>query len=162
MQFDINAERAKSMSWSMKEHLAKAGYDVPNKAILEALTQSLGVSNYRTLVALSKKASEVSAAVDKASDTPRRTYFSERRYLVAEAWGHIFAGRTEQMVRFVFDRQAQNMVYMEFNDGTVASRAEMEDVKDSLLNANEEALEDPAGWGLDEEAEIPDWAKPAA
>lgn len=85
-----------------------------------------------------------------------------RRYLVAEYWGHIFAGSEEQMVRFVFDREAQDLAYMEFSDGTVATRAEMDDVKDSLLNANREALEDPAGWGFDEEADIPDWAKPAA
>ena len=162
MQFDINAERAKAISWSMKERFAKAGYVVPNKAILEALAQSLGVSNYRTLVALSKQTHDAPAAASNASEELQRPAFGERRYLVAEYWGHIFAGNTEQMVRFVFDREAQDMAYLEFKDGTVATKAELNDVKDSLLNANPEALEDPAGWGLDEEAEVPDWAKPTA
>lgn len=162
MQFDINAERAKAMSWSMKERFAKAGHNVPHKMILEALTESLGVSNYRTLAALSKKAPHTQEVAEKSSEHSRRPAFGERRYLVAENWGHTFGGTTEQMVSFVFDREAHDMVYMEFHNGTVASRAEMNDVKDSLLNANPEALEDPAGWGLDEEAKVPDWAKPAA
>jgi hypothetical protein len=53
MLIDINAERAKSLVWSMKNYLAQAGYEVPNTVLLEAFSQGIGCTNYRTLKAVS-------------------------------------------------------------------------------------------------------------
>lgn len=81
------------------------------------------------------------------------------RYLVAEGWGHFFAG-VEKSVRFVFDRETRTIVAMElyrvgWRPTTDAQRA---DVLDSLLNANEVALFFPSDYGLDEVDELPEWA----
>jgi len=48
MQIELNEDRLKELSWSMKKHLAVKGFDVPNTTMLEALAQGLGFSNYRT------------------------------------------------------------------------------------------------------------------
>jgi hypothetical protein len=36
------------------------------------------------------------------------------------------------------------------------------DVKDSVVNANPEAVEHPAEWGLEETDDLPDWAAQAS
>ncbi|MBC8742753.1 hypothetical protein F6X40_40450 [Paraburkholderia sp. UCT31] len=291
MQVEFNEERAKALAWSMKKYLAGAGHDVPNTALLEALAQGLGYSDFRTLKAMSdappahrtlarelmKGDAEVFVYLDTsyvgASYTPgypswaklvltedilahiietqqevaskgraeavlqsgflvrwareasyRRAfeeltvspraiwasfylkhedghvqtelvhlddliarlrerskgdvvYFNadkalveesdcenpnfepEYRYLVAESWGHIFAGNHEQRVAFVFDVKTQHITHMRIG-GVAANRAEMADVEDSLLNANGEAFDDPEDWGLESTDELPDWAQP--
>lgn len=53
MLIDVNAERAKALVWSMKNYLARAGYEVPNGVMLEAFSQGVGCTNYRTLKAAS-------------------------------------------------------------------------------------------------------------
>lgn len=55
MLIDVNAERAKALAWSMKNYLARAGYEVPNGVMLEAFSQGIGYTNYRTLKAASKE-----------------------------------------------------------------------------------------------------------
>ena len=161
MQIEINAERAKSLVWSMKNHLAQAGYDVPNTALLEAFSKGVGFTNYRTLKVSSASTSTQAMAPAESSEPASAGLKSQPRYVVAFCWGHIFAGSREQPVDFVFDRETNRIVYMEFschnNSATPATRAEMDDVQDSLMNANSEALEDPASWELEEVDELPDW-----
>jgi hypothetical protein len=286
MQFEINDARVKSLAWSMKNALSDKGHDVPSTAILEALSQGLGFSDYRTLKAMSEepsefvkrarewmkgdaevavyfqtyydtmlmapdypdwgklvltenalanifelhakveneKLSEIASAnfglhwknqenyrldfpqliVDSSSVflkvclrhedgavQTRPWYFDDlhaaiktrkageavfveledtkevessdpdspeyARYLVAGSWGHCFVGSKEPMVSFVFDRKVKHITYMLVGD-ELAHRDEMADVEDSLLNANEEALDDPKGWGLEEMDQLPPWA----
>lgn len=79
-------------------------------------------------------------------------------------WSHIFHDNgPASNLRIVFDRQAKKVVAMEINRGPwwrAASAAEMADVEDSLKNANEEALDDPDAWGLEESGSLPGWAAP--
>jgi hypothetical protein len=161
MRIEINAERAKSLVWSMKNHLAQAGYDVPNTALLEAFSKGLGFTNYRTLKVASDSSSLQTTVPAEIPEHAPAMVNSQPQYVVALCWGHIFAGSREQAVDFVFDRATNRIVYMEFsshNDSaTPATRAEMDDVQDSLINANSEALEDPASWELEEVDELPDW-----
>lgn len=83
---------------------------------------------------------------------------------VGAGWGHIFTedGReVERDTRFVYDRDAGRLVHLDIlrgNKWREASRAEIEDLEDSLKNANEDALENPADWDLDETDDLPEWA----
>lgn len=99
------------------------------------------------------------------------------RYIVADpaqgmGWSHIFsekndAGRDverERMTRFVYDAELGSLIHLEIHQiGCMrdADAAETADVEDSLKNANSEALDDPAAWGLIVSDTLPDWcAKP--
>jgi hypothetical protein len=297
MQFEINDARVKNLAWSMKNYLGDKGHDVPNTAILEALAQGLGFSDYRTLKAMSAEEPAASEEVstylqeaqallkgdkevavyfgtyyssmlmapqypdwcklklspallarilelrDKAaaeriavftldegfsmdwesrnkyrisseelhvdssavwgkmqlrhedgdvstrpwyydsmrtalesrsvgepvfvevsdevevqtSDPASPRFAGQEQYLIAEDWGHTFVGSTETMVSFVFDTTVHRITYMMVK-GQLASRAEIADVENSLLNANSEALDDPEEWGLEASDELPDWA----
>lgn len=82
------------------------------------------------------------------------------RYLIAQSWGHIFEGFGEREVRFVFDRKTGLLVSADINCGVwqPASRIQRQDVQDSLVNANPEALDRPVEYGLIEADEPPEWA----
>lgn len=84
------------------------------------------------------------------------------RYLIAAHWPHIFDGaRAPATVRFVFERVSETICRLEMLDGAVwilASRVQLEDVQDSLLNANEDALSSPSDYGLTESEYLPEWA----
>lgn len=87
---------------------------------------------------------------------------SQRAYLVADAWNHIFEGIGERTVRFVFDRKAQKIVFMQAVDGRywLSSTAEqVADVEDSLKHANDEALVSPHDYGLTAADYLPAWAE---
>lgn len=85
-----------------------------------------------------------------------------RRYVHGE-WEHIFPGNRRGLVRFVFDRTLKQIVAMEVQDRdqswALANRIQRDDVEDSLLHANPEALEDPGSEDLQESGELPDWAR---
>ncbi|MEJ8837632.1 hypothetical protein [Ramlibacter sp. AN1133] len=93
------------------------------------------------------------AAGEEADAVPR---------YVHGAWDHIFQeGRPAVPVRFVYDRQGGELVALEcqINQGwSSASEAEMGDVEDSLKNGNEDAIDDPDSYGLEEGDVLPDWA----
>lgn len=78
-------------------------------------------------------------------------------------WTHLFGpGIPEVTVRFVFDRQANTMVCMDIQTATkwvAASTAQIQDVEDSLKNANDDALENPHDWDLEQSDTLPDWAQ---
>ena len=85
------------------------------------------------------------------------------RYLHG-GWSHLFQipGRqVERQCRIVFDRTENAVSVMQvrasskWRDSTLAER---QDVTDSIVNANPEALEDPAAWELDRSATLPAWA----
>lgn len=89
------------------------------------------------------------------------------RYLVADEpsslWGHIFDGRREVMTRFVFDQSDLKLLAAQIkwdaNGGwSDANAVELADLEDSLVNANEDALDDPANYGLLVADDLPDWA----
>lgn len=96
----------------------------------------------------------------------------EPRYVVADpevegsGWTHIFReGRrdVERDVRFVWDREKEEVVSLFVKRGGAwqnGSKDEIADLEDSLANANEEAIENPGGWGLQEMMRLPDWAAP--
>lgn len=96
------------------------------------------------------------------------------RYVIADpeqgnGWDHIFleesdSGRIvqrERDVRFVFDRQTEEVVYMDVFRGhnyQASDREEREDLAQSLLEANPEAIEDANENGLIASDTLPDWA----
>lgn len=87
---------------------------------------------------------------------------TQPRYLISNGWAHLFEGFGPRTVRFVFDRDWQELVAMEIEYASgwqPALSAERADVQDSLLTANEDALVTPAAWGLIAAADLPDWAK---
>jgi hypothetical protein len=81
-------------------------------------------------------------------------------------WGHIFeADEHERMTRIVIDADSQKLVFAQVQrirsmDSTYseASRHEMADLEDSLLDANADLFNDPVGFGLTTTDEIPEWA----
>lgn len=96
------------------------------------------------------------------------------RYIIAHCdrdlgagWGHIFTEddrEVERDTRFVYDRDTEKLVHLDIlrgNKWREASRAEIADLEDSLKNANEDALDNPGNWDLDEADELPQWAEGA-
>lgn len=81
-------------------------------------------------------------------------------------WGHIFDGdQSERLTRIVIDAQSRKLIRMEVqrnrsvnNSYTEASRIEVADVEDSLVNANSEVFDTPADFGLISTNDLPDWA----
>lgn len=94
------------------------------------------------------------------------------RFVIADpavpshGWTHIFeetGGDAERSVRFVYDREEEVLHHAEVKHGrhfVRASDIEFDDLSDSLVNANEEALADPEDWGLIAADDLPDWAPP--
>jgi len=81
------------------------------------------------------------------------------------AWTHLFgSGRQETTVHLVYGLKEERIVAMQIQDGpssdncVPASRAEIDDVEDSLKNANPEALENPEDYGLSRGYVLPVWA----
>lgn len=89
---------------------------------------------------------------------------ADGRYMVDDAWGHIFSeGRreVERDVRLVWDRGEERIVAMEIRRGhkwQEADRAEVDDVTDSLVNANPWALDPEHEDAMEMTGELPDWA----
>ncbi len=85
------------------------------------------------------------------------------RYLEGYEWTHIFVedGRPrERSTRFVFDTQTRMIPVMDImrdNKWRGASEAEKDDLLDSLVNANPEAIENPEEWELEQTDVLPDW-----
>ena len=67
-------------------------------------------------------------------------------------WGHLFGpGSHETLCRIRFDLEANRLTNLDVKDGLKfrpATEAERADVEDSLINANEDALECPEDYGL--------------
>lgn len=86
--------------------------------------------------------------------------FPDFRYIFDDGWEHIFAGDDKRIVRFVFDAESRELVFLEImrnHSWTTADRAEIDDVLDSLLNGND--IENQ--WqelGLTAATPLPDWA----
>lgn len=79
-------------------------------------------------------------------------------------WDHIFAWeKTKRATRFVIDTSSQFVVAAqvqrsEASDSfTEATREEMKDLQDSLVNANGEIFERPGDYGLTICEELPSW-----
>lgn len=89
---------------------------------------------------------------------------ADGRYMVDDAWGHIFSeGRreVERDVRLVWDRGEERIVAMEIRRGhkwQEADRAEVDDVTDSLVNANPWALDPEHEDAMEMIDDLPDWA----
>lgn len=85
------------------------------------------------------------------------------RYVVAQSWGHIFDDvEGERMTDWVYDREQEKLVAAtyEFEFKSYDASPEMlADLEDSVKNANEDALKNPAVWELEETNELPDWAQ---
>lgn len=89
---------------------------------------------------------------------------AERPRYVHGTWTHIFGpGSKETVLRIVFDRQENSLVACEYEDPPrgwfQASSSDGADVEDSLKNANEEAIDSPAEYGLEESDGLPDWTR---
>lgn len=81
------------------------------------------------------------------------------RYVFGD-WTHIFDFGQEKMTKFVFDRQVNAVIHMRVEGmmGWFAADAgHRADLTDSLVNANEEALEKPEEYGLEESDGLPAW-----
>ncbi|MDU8350639.1 hypothetical protein RYA05_01900 [Pseudomonas syringae pv. actinidiae] len=81
-------------------------------------------------------------------------------------WAHIFEGeRHDRNTRIVLDAHSQKLVSahvqrnMAINDSyTPASRDEIADIEDSLVNANGELFDNPNDYGLEYANTLPVWA----
>lgn len=82
-------------------------------------------------------------------------------------WGHIFEGEEqERMTRVVVDAEGRKLVLVLIqriksieSTYSEASTAEMHDLEDSLLNANDDLFEAPEEHGLIRTDGLPDWAQ---
>lgn len=98
-------------------------------------------------------------------------YDCTARYIQTDGsyWGHFFAdNEPERASQFVYDTETESLVavLIQVNRSTEdywvdATDIEMQDLEDSLKNANPDALENPVEWGLDYTDTLPDWAQPA-
>lgn len=92
------------------------------------------------------------------------------RYIIADSdtvpgsgWTHLFPeGRrdVERETRFVWDTDTEKLLHLDIRRNSKwqeAGRSEIEDLEDSLKNANEDALENPDNWGLTPSDELPEW-----
>ena len=85
-----------------------------------------------------------------------------------DLWGHLFEeddGVIERHCRFVYDNEAEEIVRADIrvdHRWVRAGRHSLNDLEDSLKDANPEALEDPTAWNLGQSDEMPDWAKEEA
>jgi hypothetical protein len=101
------------------------------------------------------------------------------RYVIAQSWGHILEDGTEAHLRWAFDQEESRLAVAQVEGGTRlvdagdgkpraetwwadASGGLLDELEDSLKNANPDALDDPSGWGLDEADELPGWAMAGA
>lgn len=97
--------------------------------------------------------------------TPERTTESEddAKYLVSDGWSHLFGvGMPESLVRFVFDLEEHQITQMQIKGslGWVPAIAiQMEDVEDSLINANPQAFDDPEDFDCYKTSTLPQWAE---
>lgn len=80
-------------------------------------------------------------------------------------WGHIFQGeKSERMTRIVVDTSSELLVAAQVQRNratdlfTPATREEMKDLQDSLVNANSEIFERPGEYGLSVTSDFPSWA----
>lgn len=93
------------------------------------------------------------------------------RYVIADEesslWGHIFEqDRFEVMTRWAYDRQEERLVAAMEVGGRGAdgewwvklSPEAAEDLADSVIGANSDAIERPGYWELRESDELPEWA----
>lgn len=90
-------------------------------------------------------------------------------YIVADheadegsGWEHDF-GMGNVTVRFAYDLNTHDLVAASLLLAGLwkpASLVELRDLEDSLQNANADALDDPAGWGLIQTDTLPSWAGP--
>jgi hypothetical protein len=83
-------------------------------------------------------------------------------------WNHIFSGETgERLTRIVLSASTHKLIHMEvqanrsiLDSYRAATRDEIEDVEDSLVNANVELFDAPDDFGLEAASELPAWAVP--
>lgn len=77
-------------------------------------------------------------------------------------WAHLFgAGQSDTTVRLAYDRHEERLVHLDIKSASGwmrASEAMVQDVEQSLKEANEEALDDPENWGLAQGENLPHWA----
>jgi hypothetical protein len=100
------------------------------------------------------------ARLDCAGCTPEFETTLRAKYLVSDGWGHVF-DKGERMVRFVFDTELQQVIFMEVETSSgwqATTKVQMADVTDSLVNANEEVLTNPEDEGLGAVDVLPTWA----
>lgn len=88
----------------------------------------------------------------------------ENERFLSGNWSHIFTqGGPDTHTRIVFDKEENRVVAMElhaprFGGWIQATRSHREDVTDSIVNANPEALTEPENWGLSSSDAPPMWS----
>lgn len=100
-------------------------------------------------------------AEDNLSEDEEWEIFNRSPRYVHGGWTHIFYDNGPDVdTRIVYDRMEGKLVALEIRGSSrwfKASKAEVADLEDSLKNANEEALDDPATFGLEQSDTSPDW-----
>lgn len=90
---------------------------------------------------------------------------NQQQYIVGE-WSHLFPDENnDRPTRIVIDAVTQKLVRLQVQQNRavsdsyrVATRLEVEDVEDSIVNANPEVFDAPADFGLEATNELPAWA----
>lgn len=84
---------------------------------------------------------------------------------IAGDWGHLFQGdNAERMTRILVDAANHKLIRMDVQSNRAindsyreASREELDDVQDSLVNGNPEVFDSPEDYGLLGMDTLPDW-----
>lgn len=87
----------------------------------------------------------------------------EAKRYIHGLWSHIFAAnRPALTVKICYDTQQEKLIAMQVEQGSFrpATREERADVEDSLKTANDDALTNPAAYGLASSDTLPLWAGP--
>ena len=88
----------------------------------------------------------------------------EPRFITGD-WGHLFLGdKSERMTRILFDATADKLLRLDVQDNRAlqnsyrpASREELAEVEDSLINGNIEVFDSPEDFGLLAVDTLPYW-----
>ena len=84
--------------------------------------------------------------------------------LIVGTWSHLFKDG-ERLTRIVLDAGTYKLIHLDVqvnrainNHYRAATANELADVEDSLVNANGDLFDNPAGFGLEAAYELPAWA----
>jgi len=166
-------EAYKAQARRLLKHMTGQGIVFSYSQSLEAIAASHGSADWRTLQAAAAPVAAPVPAAKPFLGYGGRQQVQEvtlepgtKRYVISESWGHLFGpGRSETIVRWIYDRTTGRIIALEYWVTAVArwdqigEAAMLADVEDSLLNGNPEALENLEDWDLTE-SDVPQWAQP--
>jgi hypothetical protein len=83
------------------------------------------------------------------------------RNICADDWEHIFSDGKVRSCRWVWDTLEDRLVQAQvlYDEWEEATTEAMDDLEDSIRNANDECLTHPEDWDVEARDDLPEWAR---